>query len=261
MTREEKSIRRQFLIRIDAGFKDIKPMQRKAMVEILFICKNKIEARGLTKEDFCKDETLREHTLLLKNMGVKVKDGIKCASEISSTHWIYNIGDKDLGGTNVYTKTAYTEGNNYITISINKCAMEKIYHVAVEPMDDEIAEYKSVKPKYATPENVTKGIQYCMDWFLNAKQKEVLLTIWKFYKEKKRNPLSIPMQDVGMFKDDDLVIKYKVGSEDIGLVTRFLITDITLKDDHAEFLLNDDAVYELFENSPIISANQGSYVH
>jgi hypothetical protein len=260
MTREEKSIRRQFLIRIDAGFKNIKPMQRRAMVEILFICKNEIEARGLTKEDFCKDEALREHTLLLKNMGVKVKDGIKCANEISSTHWIYNIGDKDLGGTNVYTKAAYTEGNNYITVSINKYAMEKIYHVAVEPMDDEIAEYKSVKPQYATPENVTKGMLYCMN-FLTTKQKEALMTIWKFYKEKGSNPLAIPIRDIGAFKDDDLVIKYKVDSKEIGLVTRYLITDIFLKDDFAKFLLNDDAVEELFDNSQIISTNQECHVH
>jgi hypothetical protein len=260
MTREEKSIRREFLIRIDAGFKDIKPMQRRAMVEILFICKNEIEARGLTKEDFCKNEDLREHTLLLKNMGVKVKDGIKCANEISTTHWIYNIGDKDLRGTNVYTKAAYTEGNNYITISINKCAMEKIYHVAVEPMDNEIAEYKSVKPQYATPENVTQGMIYCMN-FLTQKQKEVLMTIWRFYKEKKANPLTIPFLEIMNFKDTDMIIMYKYDTKETGFVTRYLISDYICKDGDVKLFLNDDAVYELFECSELTTLESEEETH
>lgn len=260
MTREEKSIRRQFLIRIEAGFKDITPMQRRAMMEILFKCKNEIEAKGMTKEDFCNDEGLRKHTLWLKDMGVKVKDLSKCAEEVGKTHWYYNVREIDLGCHNVFAKITFAEGENCIYAEIFKEAMEKIYHVAVEPMDDEIEEYKSVKPKYATSENVTKGILYCMN-FLTTKQKEALMTIWKFYKEKESNPLAIPIRDVGAFKDDDLVIKYKVDSKEIGLVTRYLITDIFLKDGYAKFLLNDDAVEELFDNSPIISTNQENYAN
>ena len=260
MTKEDKSIRRDLLLRIEASFYETTKLQRKVLLELLLKCKKEIEKRNLTKEDFCKDESLREHTMDLKNMGIPIKNKSKLAKEINLIRWYFPLREKDFGAQVVFDETFCPYEDSTVEVSIFKGSMEKIYHVAVEPMEEEIAKYKSTKPQYATPENVTQGMIYCMN-FLTQKQKEVLMTIWKFYKEKKANPLTIPFFEVMNFKDADMIIIYKYDTKETGFVTRYLISDYICKDGDVKLLLNDDAVYELFECSELTTLESEEETH
>lgn len=254
----DKQEKRDYLRRIKAGYYGIThPWQNSALLRIVLKCKSEIEKNGLTKEDFCNNEELRQHTLVMKDLKLRNIDTPAFVKKISFTkEYIFkqNVG---IYWRHTFCDVYANPDGESVNVCISKDSMKKIYHIAVEPMDDEIEDYEEKHPKSIAHENVTNGMRYCME-FLSPKQKDFLMILWSYYRRCPQNPIYVPEYYLSKFDEIDMAIKFMTKTQDDEYIIRYLISDIITEGGFVKFYFNNNALKEIFFALPENQRQKGT---